>query len=77
MAKKLIYSYDAKADELNLSFGSPKGAVGLELEHEVFMQINPKTREVLGFTVPFFSKRLMAKRVEKSEAIFSGAIIVR
>lgn len=77
MAKKLTYLYDSTADELNITLGKARAAVAIELENEIFLQLNPKTKEIVGITVPFFNQRL-AKGVSDMASIpFSGVLVAK
>ncbi|MBU4512843.1 hypothetical protein KKD19_06455, partial [Patescibacteria group bacterium] len=61
-----IYDYDPQTDELNMTFGNSQPSIGQEINDEFFVQLDPKTKEVVGFTVLGFTKRLLAKK-EKTE----------
>ena len=75
MVKELKYNYNPQADELNLTFGKVRRAVGIELENEVFIQVDPRTKALVGITVPFFSRRLSAKEQDSSAIKFSGELV--
>lgn len=62
MAKKLIVSYDKKGDVLDLSLDRPRKAVSDEVEDDIFVRIDPQSREVVGFMILNFSKRFAHKK---------------
>ena len=66
MEKRLSYSYDEESDELNIVLGELSDAIGLEIDDEVYAQVDPETKEVRGFTVLHFSERF--KKSEKLES---------
>jgi len=65
MEKGLSYSYDEESDELNIVIGELRDVIGLEIEDEVYAQVDPKTKEVRGFTILHFGERF--KNVKKLE----------
>lgn len=70
MEKELIYSYNPEADELNVSFGKPKEAISAEIKEDVYIELDPKTKNVVGFTLLNFLKHLKKNQQRKQE-IFS------
>jgi len=59
---KLYYYYDREADILYFSKGKPSAKVITEeTSDDVIIRLHPKTKEVLGFTVLNFAKRLHNK----------------
>jgi len=56
MERKISIAYDKEADVMYLSFADVK-AEAEEVEEGVFARYNPKTKELIGFTVVNFSKR--------------------
>lgn len=61
----LSYTYDEKSDELNIVLGKLGNAIGLEIEEEVYAQVDPKTKEVRGFTILHFTERFKkAKKIK-------------
>ena len=57
MEKKISISYDKDADVMYLNFGLPSKAVGEEVESGIFARFDPKTKELVGFTIINFSKK--------------------
>lgn len=59
MEKKLIYSYDKERDVLYVSIGKPQDAISEEIEDDIFANLNPKTKKVVGFTIINFEKKFL------------------
>ena len=57
MAEKLRFWFDEEGDVLDISLGKPKKAVSKELEDDILIRINPKTKKIIGFTILNFTKR--------------------
>lgn len=57
MAKEMRFFFDKEGDILDISIGEPRKAVSKETEDEIIMRVDPKTNEVVGFTILNFSKR--------------------
>lgn len=56
------YSYNKDADEFNISLRKSQKAISLELSDEVYVRLQPKTKEILGFTILHFSKNKLFKK---------------
>lgn len=55
---KLYYYYDKEADVFYLSQGKPgKKVLSREMADDVVLRLDPKTGQVVGFTILNFSKR--------------------
>lgn len=60
MKKGMLYFYDTEADVLYFSKGEPRpDAESEEIGDDVVARLDPKTKEVVGFTILNFSKRFM------------------
>jgi len=59
--RQLRYDYDTESDELSITFGGSRPSIAREVGDEFFVQLDPVTKEVVGFTVLGFSKRVHAK----------------
>ncbi len=57
MDEKLMFFYDKEGDILDISIGKPKKAVSKEIENDIILRLEPKTRELVGFTILNFEKR--------------------
>ena len=57
MEKGLSYIYDETNDELNIIIGEVSDTIGMETDDEVYVQIDPGTKEVQGFTILHFRER--------------------
>jgi len=60
MEKKILIAYDKDADVVYITFADVK-AEAEEIDNGIFARYNPKTRELVGFTVTNFSRKF-AKR---------------
>jgi len=67
MEKNLKFFFDKKGDILDIAIGEPSEAMSKELDNDVIMRINPKTKEIMGFTILNFEKRFEC--LENSETI--------
>lgn len=56
MAEALTFSYDKEGDILDISLGRPRQAISREIEDDVFVRLNPKSRKVIGFSILNFTK---------------------
>jgi len=57
MEKKLKFFFDKKGDVLDIAIGKPKEAISREIGNDVIIRIDPKTKEIVGFTILNFEKR--------------------
>ena len=57
MEGKIMFWFDKEGDVLDISIGKPKKAVSKELGEDVVARIDPKNKEVVGFTILNFTKR--------------------
>jgi hypothetical protein len=69
MAKALTYSYSPRADELNIHVGRPRKAILSEIEDEIYARLDPRTNEVIGFTVLNLAARFRARHRPKFEQL--------
>ncbi len=67
MEKKIRFFFDKKGDVLDMGIGKPKGAISEEIGNDIVVRIDPKTKEILGFTILNFEKRF--EHVDKSETL--------
>ena len=49
--KKLQWDYDAEADVLYISIGKPHKAEGVDIGDGVIARVEPKSNEIIGFTI--------------------------
>ena len=57
MEKTLRFSYYPPSDELNIHFGEPRPAISREIDDEVYLRLDPETRDIVGVTVLHFRQR--------------------
>jgi uncharacterized protein YuzE len=55
----LEWDYDAEADVLYLSLGTPRAAEGVDVGEGVVLRYDPEQREVVGLTVVGLRARLL------------------
>ena len=48
---KINWNYDAEADVLYISFGSPKNAEGIDIGEGTIIRIQSDTNEIIGLTI--------------------------
>jgi uncharacterized protein YuzE len=64
----LEWNYDAEADVLYLSLGSPRAAEGVDVGEGVVVRYDPEQREVVGLTVIGMRAKLLRGLGSSSEA---------
>lgn len=57
MDEEMIVSYDRQSDVLYFSYGEAREAISEESEDGVLIRRDPRSNEILGFTVIDFSRR--------------------
>ena len=57
METNLKFSYYPPSNELNIHFGEPRPAISKEIDDEVYLRLDPQTREVVGLTLLHFRRR--------------------
>lgn len=67
MEKKLRFFFDKKGDILDIAIGEPKEAISKEIGNDVVMRIDPKTKEIVGFTILNLEKRF--EYLDRSETL--------
>jgi uncharacterized protein YuzE len=57
MEKNVRVVYYSPSDELNILLGEPQDSVLQEIDDEIYVRLDPKTNQVLGFTILNFEER--------------------
>ena len=57
MDEKLKVFFDKIGDVLDIAIGEPREAISKEVDNDIVMRIDPKTNEIIGFTILNFEKR--------------------
>ena len=57
MAETLRFAYDKQGDILDIAIGRPRRAISREVEDDVFVRLDPKSKKVIGFSILNFTKR--------------------
>jgi len=66
MDGKVMFFFDKEGDVLDISIGKPKKARSKEIGDDIVVRIDPRTDEIVGFTILNFEKRFeKLKRGEK------------
>ncbi len=65
--KKLKFFFDKKGDVLDIAIGKTKEAISREIGNDVIIRIDPKTKEIMGFTILNFEKRF--EHMARSETL--------
>lgn len=60
--KNFNLKYDPKTDILNIAFGKAKAAISIEQKPEVFVRLDPKSKEIVGLTVLGFKNSFLSKK---------------
>jgi uncharacterized protein YuzE len=56
MADTLRFAYDKDMDILDISLGRPRAAISREVDDDVFVRLDHKSRKVIGFSILNFTK---------------------
>ena len=56
MAETLRFAYDKEADLLDICLGRPRAAISREIEDDIFVRLDPKSRKIIGFSILNFTK---------------------
>ena len=61
--KELMLGYDREVDVLYISLGIPeKGMQYIELNSNLILRVDPKSKEIVGITIIDFSKQFSGER---------------
>lgn len=71
MEKNLKFFFDKEGDVLDIAIGEPTEAISKELGNDVIMRLDPKTEEIVGFTILNFEKGF--EHLDSSETLPIGA----
>lgn len=64
MAKNLTVVYTPSSDEMNIHFGGVRKTIAKEIEDEIYVRLDPQTREVVGVTILHFRARFGKAKAE-------------
>ena len=56
MAETLRFAYDKEGDILDIALGRPRPAISREIDDDVFVRLDPKSKKVIGFSILNFTK---------------------
>ena len=57
MDEKLKVFFDKIGDVLDIAIGEPREAISKEADNDIIVRFDPKTDEIIGFTILNFEKR--------------------
>lgn len=57
MDEKLKIFFDKIGDVLEIAIGESREAISREVDNDIIVRIDPKTDEIIGFTILNFEKR--------------------
>ena len=69
MEKTIMFFYDKDNDIMDISFGKPKVAISEEADDDIVVRIDPKSREILGFTIINIANVLLKRFATKEKPI--------
>jgi uncharacterized protein YuzE len=69
MEKTIMFFYDKDNDIMDISFGKPKVAISEEADDDIVVRIDPKSREILGFTIINFANVFLKRFATKQKPI--------
>ncbi len=69
MEKTIMFFYDKDNDIMDISFGKPKVAISEEADDDIVVRIDPKSREILGFTIINFANVFLKRFATKEKPI--------
>ncbi len=67
MEGRLMFFFDKEGDVLDISIGKPKKAISKEIGNDIVVRTDPKTKEIVGFTILNFERRF--EKLKKEEEI--------
>jgi len=56
MAESLRFAYDKEGDILDIAIGRPRSAISREIEDDLFVRLDSKSKKVIGFSILNFTK---------------------
>ena len=69
MEKTIMFFYDKDNDIMDISFGKPKVAISEEADDDIVVRIDPKSKEILGFTIINFANVFLKRFATKEKPI--------
>ena len=60
--KNFNLKYDPETDILHIAFGKAKEAISVEQKPEVFVRLDPESKEIVGLTVLGFKNNFLSKK---------------
>lgn len=56
MADTMRFAYDKQGDILDIAIGRSRRAISREIQDDVFVRLDPKSKKVIGFSILNFTK---------------------
>jgi len=69
MEKTIMFFYDKNNDIMDISIGKPKVAISEEVDDDIVVRLDPKSREILGFTIINFANVFLKRFATKEKPI--------
>ena len=64
-----MFFYDKDNDVMDISLGKPRVAVSEEVDDDIVVRIDPKSREIVGFTIINFVDVFLKRFITKEKPI--------
>lgn len=69
MEGRLMFFFDKEGDVLDISIGKPKKAISKEIGNDIVVRTDPKTKEIVGFTILNFERRFEKLKSEEEISV--------
>lgn len=69
MEKTIRFFYDKDSDVMDISLGKPKVAISEEVDDDIVIRVDPKSREIVGFTIINFVNVFLKRFATKEKPI--------
>ena len=69
MEKTIMFFYDKDSDVMDISLGNPKVAISEEADDDIIVRIDPRSREIIGFTIINFTNVFLKRFITKEKPV--------
>jgi len=69
MEKTIMFFYDKDSDVMDISLGKPKIAISEEADDDIIVRIDPRSREIIGFTIINFTNVFLKRFITKEKPV--------
>ena len=77
MEERLRFSFNKESDILDISVGRPKKAISREIDGDFFIRVDPKTNEIVGFSILNFEKWFKSQKEGKIVPIRANFLLAK